>query len=160
MYLVYAVQRGLAMFSDFGIQPAVVQSPRGDDRRLLDTAWSLQVVRGLILMVVMALAAWPVARYYEKPVLVWLMLGMCAVPLLDGFTSTSVISLQRHLEIKALRLFELVVAVVGAAVSVVVVWMTRSIWGLVVGAAAAAACKVALSFFAFRGSRNRFAWDE
>jgi O-antigen/teichoic acid export membrane protein len=160
MSLVNNVQRGLAMFSDFGIQPAVVQSPRGDERRLLDTAWSLQVVRGAILAVVTALAAWPVARFYEEPLLVWLMLGMCAVPLVDGFTSTSVISLQRHLEIKALRLFELVTAIVGVVVTVAVAWMTRSIWALVVGAVVAAVCKVALSFLAFRGARNRFAWDE
>jgi O-antigen/teichoic acid export membrane protein len=160
MFLVHAVQRGLAMFSYFGIQPAVVQSPRGDDRRLLDTAWSLQVLRGAILAAVTLLAAWPVAWYYERPILVWLMLGMSAVPLVDGFTSTSVISLQRHLEIKALRLFELATAVVGVIVSVAVAWMTRSIWALVVGAVASAGCKVAFSFFALRGARNRFAWDE
>jgi O-antigen/teichoic acid export membrane protein len=160
MYLVYAVQRGLAMFSDFGIQPAVVQSPRGDDRRLLDTAWSLQIVRGAILAVVTALAAWPVARFYDESLLVWLMLGMSAVPLVDGFTSTSVMSLQRHLEIKALRLFELATTVVGVIVSIAMALVTHSIWALVVGAVVSAFSKVAFSFFAFRNARNRFAWDE
>jgi O-antigen/teichoic acid export membrane protein len=158
MFLVHAVQRGLAMFSDFGIQPAVVQSPRGDDRRLLDTAWSLQVVRGGILCVVTALAAWPVARFYDEPVLVWLMLGMSVVPLVDGFTSTSVMSLQRHLEIRALRLFELATTVVGVIVSIAMAWVTRSIWALVAGAVASAGAKVAFSFFAFRDAQNRFAW--
>ena len=167
MALVYAVQRGLAMFSDFGVQPAVVQSARGDDRRLLDTAWSLQIVRGAILAVVTALAAWPVAQFYQekllvydKSLLVWLMLGMSAVPLVDGFTSTSVISLQRHLEIKQLRLFELATTVVGVIVSIAMALATRSIWALVVGAVVSSFSKVAFSFFAFRNARNRFAWDE
>jgi O-antigen/teichoic acid export membrane protein len=159
MFLVYAVQRGLAMFSDFGIQPAVVQHPRGDERRLLDTAWSLQVLRGAILCAVTALAAWPVARYYEEPQLVWLMLGIAAVPLIDGFTSTSLMTLQRHLEIKSLRLFELGTSLFGVIVSVACAWWTRSIWALVAGALASSACKVAFSFLAFRGSRNRFDWE-
>lgn len=159
IFIVYAVQRGLAMFSDFGIQPAVIQHARGDERRLLDTAWTLQVVRGLILCAVTALAAWPVARFYDEPELVWLMLGIAAIPLLDGFTSTSLMSLQRHLEIKSLRLFELFTALVGVIVSVLCAWWTRSIWSLVAGALAASACKVAFSFLAFRGSRNRFDWE-
>jgi len=160
MYLVNTAQRGLAMFSDFGIQPAVVQSPRGDDRRLLDTAWSLQIVRGAILAVVTLLVAWPVARFYNEPLLVWLMLGMSAVPLVDGFTSTSVMSLQRHIEIKQLRLFELATSIVGVVATIALALVTRSIWAIVLGAMVSSFAKVALSFFAFRDSRNRFAWDE
>ena len=57
MTIVNQVLTGLAMFSDFGIQPAVIQNERGDDRRFLDTAWSLQVARGLLLALVAVGAA-------------------------------------------------------------------------------------------------------
>ena len=40
---------GLQMFSDAGIGPSIAQSPRGDDPEFLDTAWTAQVLRGVIL---------------------------------------------------------------------------------------------------------------
>ncbi len=40
---------GLAMFSDVGIGPSVIRSHRGDDADFLNTAWTIQVIRGLVL---------------------------------------------------------------------------------------------------------------
>jgi NADPH:quinone reductase-like Zn-dependent oxidoreductase/O-antigen/teichoic acid export membrane protein len=159
MTLVHQVLTGLAMFSDFGIQPAVIQNERGDERRFLDTAWTLQVARGLLLALVAVGAAWPVARYYEADALVWLLMAMAAVPLLEGFTSTSLMTLQRHLEIKTLRLFELGISTVGVVVMVVLAWWTRSVWALVIGALATSSLKVGFSYTLTSRSGRRFAWD-
>ena len=49
MGLVNVLLIGLAMFSDVGIGPAIARSPRGDERDFLDTAWTLQILRGLLL---------------------------------------------------------------------------------------------------------------
>ena len=46
MALVSVFLVGLAMFSDVGIGPAISQSKRGDDVGFLNTAWSIQVLRG------------------------------------------------------------------------------------------------------------------
>jgi len=160
MYLVQGVLRGLAMFSDFGIQPAVVQNPRGDERNFLDTAWSMQVARGVLLCLVAAAAGWPLSLIYEEgAVLVWLMLAMSAIPLLEGFISTSLFTLQRHLEIKKLRLFELGVSTAGVAVAIVLAWWTRSIWAIVAGAWTATVLKVGFSYALTRDAGNRFAWN-
>ena len=39
----------LSLLSDLGLRQNIVQSRRGDDPAFLDTAWVLQIVRGLIL---------------------------------------------------------------------------------------------------------------
>ena len=49
MALVSVFLVGLAMFSDIGIGPAISHSKRGDEPGFLDTAWTLQVARGVIL---------------------------------------------------------------------------------------------------------------
>ena len=41
--------QGLHMFADVGIGTSIVQSKRGDDRDFLNTAWTVQVLRGLVL---------------------------------------------------------------------------------------------------------------
>ena len=49
MALTMVFLQGLQMFSDVGVAPAIQQSKRGDDADFLDTAWTIQVVRGLCL---------------------------------------------------------------------------------------------------------------
>ena len=49
MAIVGAIIQGLVMFSDIGLGPNIVQNKRGDDRDFLDTAWTLQVLRGIVL---------------------------------------------------------------------------------------------------------------
>ena len=49
MTIAYVVMTGLAMFSDLGLRPSVVQSKRGSDPVFLNTAWATQILRGLLL---------------------------------------------------------------------------------------------------------------
>ena len=45
MVLVTIFMQGIAMFSDIGIIPSIIQNKRGDDPRFLNTAWTIQVIR-------------------------------------------------------------------------------------------------------------------
>ena len=58
---VLTVLTGLEMISDVGILPSIIQHKRGDDRRFLDTAWTLQVIRGVLLAILGSLLAVPAA---------------------------------------------------------------------------------------------------
>ena len=49
MALVQVVLAGTEMFSDFGIRGSIVQSSRGDDPVFLNTAWTVQIGRGVLL---------------------------------------------------------------------------------------------------------------
>src|SRR5437763_480806 len=42
---------GLEMFSDLGLRPNIIQSKRGDDPDFLNTAWVVQILRGLVLWI-------------------------------------------------------------------------------------------------------------
>src|SRR5262245_49230326 len=49
MAIATLVMVGLAMFSDVGLKPSVIQSKRGNDPAFLNTAWVIQILRGLVL---------------------------------------------------------------------------------------------------------------
>ena len=49
MAIASVVMTGLAMFSDLGLKPSVVQSKRGNDPVFLNTIWVTQILRGLLL---------------------------------------------------------------------------------------------------------------
>ncbi len=46
MALVNTFIIGLNLFSDVGIRPSIIRSERGEDPLFLNTAWTLQVIRG------------------------------------------------------------------------------------------------------------------
>ena len=55
----------LALLSDIGLRQHIVQSARGDDPVFLDTAWVVQIVRGVMMWLV-ALAAVPRVAFRES----------------------------------------------------------------------------------------------
>ena len=58
---------GLALLSDFGIRTVILQSPHGDQKSFLRSAWTLQAWRGLALWVVLVLlcAVFSLGRFVE-----------------------------------------------------------------------------------------------
>ncbi len=97
MALVNLLIVGLHMFSDLGIRQCVIQSPRGDDPAFLRTAWTLQVLRGLLLWLCSGLIAWPLASFYGEPALLWLVPTVGATAFLGGLDSTAMFTLSRRL---------------------------------------------------------------
>ena len=61
MALVQIFLMGLQMFSDVGIQTSIVRDPRGEERAFRDAAWTLQIIRGLVLWIFSCIVAWPAA---------------------------------------------------------------------------------------------------
>src|SRR4051812_45253512 len=71
MAMVTLCVQALHMFSDLGIRQCVVHHARGDDPDFLNTAWTLQILRGLLLWGLSAALAAPVAAFYgDMPELV------------------------------------------------------------------------------------------
>lgn len=159
MALVSVLMTGLAMFSDVGITATAVQNRRGDDRRFLDTVWTLQVLRGGLLYLFAVALAPVMARVYGEPELqrlIWVA-GLTAV--VAGFNSISLISLQRHLRIGKLAAIEVGGQAVGGVATIVWGLLEPSVWALVWGGLIGSVGKLVLSHVASRDHRPRFAWE-
>ncbi len=159
MVLVGVLMRGLAMFSDVGIKPSIVQNERGDDPAFLNTAWTIQIIRGVLLWIGTCTLAWPFARIFGEPQLVELILVAGLSLLIDGFSSTSLATAQRHLAVGRLVRLGLVVRIVSLIVMLLSAWLWRSVWALVVGGLVATALRVLLSHLWLADRPNRLQWD-
>lgn len=159
MALVNIFLQGLHMFSDVGIGTSIIQHARGEDPAFVNTAWTVQAVRGGYLFLVSCALGWPLAWFYEIPELVWMVPVAGSTALIDGFTSTSLFTQNRTLTLGKLTVVESLATVAGAAANVAVAWATRSIVALLVGGIAAGAVRLVLSHVYLPGIRNRFAWE-
>ncbi len=167
MSVVYILMIGLALFSDIGIARSVVQSRRGNDPDLLDTAWAIQIIRGLGLGVASIVIAggfvvadrwgWTSARtVYGDPRLPWIVGAFSVVAVLQGVESIRNGVAKRDMQMKTLTKITIVSQVVAAVAMVAIAWIFHSIWALVAGAIVTGAVRCWLGHVALAGHREKF----
>lgn len=159
MALVTVFLVGLHLFSDIGIGPNIIQSPRGDDPRFLDTAWTVQIVRGVLLWAAACALAWPLARLYGQPALTALLPAAGLTALLGGLESTRVHVLNRKLSFVPITVLDLGAQLLSVIVMIGVALLWRSVWALVISNVASALFRTVLSHIMLGGPRNHLAWD-
>jgi O-antigen/teichoic acid export membrane protein len=109
---------GLQLCSYFGIQHNIIQSSRGDERIFLDTAWVLQILRGVLIWFValaMGLAlylaniygALPTGSAYADDSLPLIIAILAFQPLISGFESTKLAVASRHMLVAKLTIVDL-----------------------------------------------------
>lgn len=154
------VIQGLEMLSDIGIGPAIIHSQRGTDPDFLNTAWTLQILRGLILFTLSVAVAWPVAWFYGEPQLV-LIIPACGVSfIITGLQSTSVHTCSRSLNLRPIAIWGISEAILKAAITIVWALMWPSVWALIWGAAISYAVGCILTHTILPGIRNRLRWEK
>ena len=159
MALVTVITVGLMMFSDVGVGPSIAQSKRGDDPDFLNTAWTIQIVRGMLLWLVTLAVAGPVARFYDQPDLA-LYLPIAGLALvITGFLPTRIETAHRHLVFGRLTQLDLVAQFIGVGCMVILALITRSVMALVMGAVLTALAKLILTWAFLPGPANRPRWE-
>jgi O-antigen/teichoic acid export membrane protein len=160
MALVNVFIIGLNLFSDIGIIPSIIQNKRGDEPVFLNTAWTIQVIRGFGLWLGCLLISFPVAQFYQEPRLSWLIPIVGLNSIVAGFNSTSIASLNRHMEIGKIIRFELGTQIISLVVLITWAWLNPSIWALVGGSLVTAAIELIWSHRLNTKLSNRFVWDK
>lgn len=159
MALISVFLVGLAMFSDIGIGPAISQHKRGDDSDFLDTAWTIQAGRGVLMWLGTCALALPLARIYDAPMLQYLLPVAGVSLLISGFNPTRIDTANRHLLLGRVTALDLISQFVGITAMVSLALATASVWALVLGAVLGAMVKLGLMWRYLPGPANRFHWD-
>lgn len=159
MALISLVTVGLMLFSDVGIAPSIAQSKRGDDPDFLNTAWSIQVIRGVGLWIVASVLALPLAGFYDAPELATYLPVAALSLLVTGFNPTRIETAHRHLLMGRLTVLDLTSQFIGLVVMVALAWWLQSVVALVIGGVVAPLAKLALTWALLPGTANRFRWE-
>lgn len=159
MALVSVVLVGLAMFSDIGIGPAISQHPKGDEPAFLDTAFTIDVARGVILWLLTCALAWPAAQLYDAPELIQLLPAAGLTLLIAGFNPTRIDTANRHLLLGRVTMLDLAAQVIGLVSMIVLALALQSVWALVLGAIIGSLAKLIIMHVWLPGRPNRFQWQ-
>jgi O-antigen/teichoic acid export membrane protein len=161
----------LAMFSDLGLKQFIVQSQRGHDPELLNTAWAVQIVQGVLLWLGalgISLVIWfagqiealPEESAYANPVLPYVIAALSLGVLIAGLGSTKLHEASRKLTLGRIAQIEILSQVASLVFLLVWVSIDRSIWALVAGALFGTVARTVLSHVWMPGTTNRWTWDK
>jgi O-antigen/teichoic acid export membrane protein len=159
MAIINVLMQGLQMFSDVGIGPSIIQNERGDDPVYLNTAWTIQAGRGFLLFLVSVIAAVPVAKFYGEPLMASMIPVVGLGAAISGFNSTALFTVVRKVALGRVTFIELASQAGGLIVMIVIAFIYRTIWGIVIGGLVSNALRMALGHVALPGIRNRLVWD-
>ncbi len=159
MALVYVFMQGLNNFSDVGVTPSIMQSKRGDDPEFLNTAWTIQVIRGMLLWGVTFVIAYPAAQFFDAPMLAQLLPVVGVTLAIAGFNPTRLDTANRHLNFGRLTVIDLASQVVSLIVAIVAAWILQSVWALVISGIVGALVQLIFLSVFLPGQRNRFRWE-
>jgi len=158
MTLLTTIIVGLTLFSHIGLEDSVIQNARGDEEIFVNTAWTIQTLRGTGIWIVTVLLAWPFVRFYPEVHSIWLLplLGFGCV--IAGFSTPNLLTLSRHMGVGRLSVLELISQfTLFAASALLALFVTRSVWALAFGRIIAEVVRTLFSYrLAGRGIRPRF----
>lgn len=160
MAIVSVFLMGLAMFSDLGVGPSIMGSKRGDEPDFLNTAWTIQIVRGLGLWLIALALTWPMATFYGEPDLLAYLPVAALSLVIAGFNPTRVETANRHLQAGRVTLIEIATQIVGIIVAVGLAWATQSVWALVISGLAGALANLLFLNLLLPGPANRLRWEQ
>ncbi len=135
-------------FSDIGVSQAVVKF-RDADRDDLDTLFTLSVLRGLMIGLLLAIAAPFAAAFYSDARMHWAFLGIAVFPVIMGFINPRFYEFERELKFSREFMATVMNRLAGVAVSITVAVIFRSYWAIILGMLTSALVQLALSY-AFR----------
>jgi O-antigen/teichoic acid export membrane protein len=159
MAIIQAVIYGVWMLTDVGIGPSIVQKARGNEPDFLNTAWTVQIVRGFIIWLGLCMLAWPLARLYGEPALFAMLLVVGLSSVISGFNSTKLFTAQRNIEAARVSQIDVATYAIGLIGTIVLAWQLQTVWSLVWGSLITTFLKMLASHFMLHGIRNQFCWE-
>lgn len=151
---------GLAMFSDIGLKPAIIRDPRSREPTFLNTAWTIQIIRGFGIFAVGSLLAYPASIIYDEPILTPLLIVMSSTAAIAGFQTVGLATSERDLDFSKPTFVALTGQIINIIVLVSLAWYWRSVWALAVGNVIGAFATVVIGHCVLNGHRHRIAFEK
>jgi O-antigen/teichoic acid export membrane protein len=165
MLIVSSLRAGIELLSDVGISQNITYHKDANDPEFYNTAWTLGVIRSLILWLIALIITVPVARFYESSILLFVVPLVTFNMVLVGFTSMSPLLLRKRLQIAKLNSFNISLLFISSAASVLFAYLSPTVWALVFGTLFSSALTMIGSYFLLPGVTQkfylskRFAWE-
>ena len=127
-------------------------------KRNLDTVWSAELIRGIVVALLVSLSAFPMADFYGQPQLKLIMPARACTSLIQGFQNIGLVLLRKEISFGTIFWLDLVTTLSGVALTVALALVLQNVWALVFGMLLTTTIATVLSY-AFHPYRPRVRFD-
>lgn len=142
------------VFTETGINMFLIQTKKAPEG-YINTAWSVSIVRGILIALVMVAGAIPLTHFYNEPMLKQLLLAAACIPIAKGFINPAIIFYRRNLEYRKDVLVRFIVVPVEVFVAIGAAIVLKNPMALVISQLTASITEVFISQF-FISPRPKF----
>ena len=156
MVIVYSIRSGIDLLSDIGVQQSIVANKNSDEPEFYNTAWTLRLLRGVLVFAFCVIFAVPLSNFYDMPILIWVMpvVGL-SFPII-GLGSLGSMFLQKQLRSAELSIFELTLEIITSTSQSIFAWFSPTVWALVLGGLVHSTARAIGNYIIVPGLRHRF----
>ncbi len=146
----------LERFTESGFDSALVQ--RDDDiRPYLNSAWTMQIVRGLTIAALLMVGAPWIAAFFDAPDATAVIQALAVTVVIGGFVNIAVVTFVKELRFDKYFALQMALKGTDVVVSIIAAFALRSVWALVIGALAGEVARLIVSYL-INDYRPRFRW--
>lgn len=129
----------------FGFDLALIHKHDVDESHL-NAAWTCNLMLGVTIMVVMLAAAQPIAHFYNRPDVFWVVCALAIGPAIGGAENIGIVAFRKDLDFKKEFRFLLTKKLLAVAITIPLALWLRSYWALVAGTLFSRAAGTTISY--------------
>ena len=156
--IVVLIQRGINVLTQTSFKHALIYR-QDSERNAADTAWVLNILRGVILFVLVFLAAPWISNFYGQPILSRAIKFVAFVFILDGLQNVNLVLYEKSLDFKKIALSRIVRSILSCAIVLSLAFILRSLWALLIGILFHSAYNLCVSFI-IQKKKPRFHFEK
>ena len=139
----------LEVLTETGINVFLIQSEKRIDK-YINSAWVVSIGRGVIISLLVLLISPLIASFFHTPDAMSLLMFISLVPFVKGFINPASIRFQKELHFSSEFWFRTSIFFFDALVTIIIAYLTHSVYSLAWGFLAGALLEVVLSFVLFK----------
>lgn len=125
----------------------------------LDTVWSAELIRSLIVALLVSASAFPVSRFYGQSKLTLIIPVLGLTTFVQGFQNIGLVILRKEISFRRIFWYELVTNLAGIVLTIALAVVMRNVWALAIGLLLTAVLGTVLSYI-FHPYRPRLSFEK
>ena len=112
----------------------------------LDTVWSAELIRSVVVALLVCVSAFPLAHFYSQSQLKIIIPILACASLVQGLQNSGLVLLRKEIRFGRIFWFELTTNLGGVVLTIALAFVLRNVWALVIGMLLSVTLGTALSY--------------
>jgi lipopolysaccharide exporter len=159
MAVIMSASTAIHTITDIGIKEALIQNPRGTEEHYMGAAWWLALGRAVTLAFLVCLFAPLIAKFYGNSEMTPLLRVSTLAVVFDGAFSSKAYITIKQMKFSKWATINHGGGIIGIVITVILSFLIRDVWALVLGLCSESAVRCTLSFIVCPYLPS-FSWDK